>query len=117
MSTIEWINLALRAVMETGIVLAFSFWGYQTGSSLALKILLAIFSPLIGFGIWGAIDFHKAGELAEPLRLVEELLISGLAAYLLYLTGQHFLGLTLGLLSITYHLLVYISGGHLLKTA
>jgi len=31
-------------------------------------------------GFWGAVDFHQAGRLAEPLRLVQELAISGLAA-------------------------------------
>ncbi len=117
MSVFERINLVLRAVMETGIVLAFAFWGYHMGDSTAMKILLAILAPLVGFGIWGVIDFHQSGNLAEPLRLIEELIISGLAAYLLYISGQHILGLTLGLLSIAYHLLVYLSGGHLLKSA
>jgi hypothetical protein len=117
MSKIKWFNLSLRALMETGIVLAFAFWGYQIGNSMGMKIFWAFIVPIVGFGIWGAIDFHQAGDMAEPLRLLEELIISGLAAFLLYNTGQHLLGLSLGLISIVYHFLVYISGGHLLKTA
>lgn len=103
--------------MEMGIVLALAYWGYQIGNSTGMKILFGIIVPLIGFGFWGAIDFHQAGSIAESLRLMEELIISGLAALALYVAGQHALGWTLGLLSIVYHALVYISGERLLKHA
>jgi Protein of unknown function (DUF2568) len=114
-SKLKWFNLGLRALMEMGIVVALAYWGYQIGENVGMKILLGIVAPLIGFGFWGAIDFHQAGHLAEPLRLSEELIISGLAAIALYAAGQHALGWTLGLISIFYHALVYLSGGHLLK--
>jgi hypothetical protein len=116
MSKLKWFNLALRAIMELGIVLALAYWGFQTGNNLGMKILLGIIAPLIGFGFWGAIDFHQAGNMAESLRLIEELLISGLAAFALYVVGQHTLGWAFAALSIIYHLLVYLSGGRLLKT-
>ena len=76
----ERINLILRVTMETGIVVALGFWGYRAGSGPAAKIALMIAVPLIGFGFWGTVDFHQAGRLAEPLRLTQELVISGLAA-------------------------------------
>jgi hypothetical protein len=114
MSKLKWFNLALRALMETGIVLALAYWGYQTGNNLGTKILLGIVAPVLGFGFWGIVDFHQAGNMAEPLRLIEELIISGLAALALFVAGQHVLGWTLGLLSVLYHALVYVSGGRLL---
>jgi hypothetical protein len=43
-------------------------------------------------------------------------LISGLAAFALYVVGEHTLGWAFAALSILYHLLVYLSGGRLLKT-
>jgi hypothetical protein len=111
----EQINLALRAIMETGIVLAFAYWGYQMGQTTVAKILFAIGAPLIGFGIWGIVDFHQAGRLAEPLRLLEELVITGLAAVALFIAAQPILGGILGGISIVYHILVYVTGGRLLK--
>lgn len=60
-------------------------------------------------------DFHQAGRFAEPLRLAEELIISGLAAAALYAAGQHILGGALGGLSLGYHALVYLQGERLLK--
>jgi len=107
--------LVLRVLMEAGIVAAFAWWGYRAGAGTGMKILLAVGAPALGFGFWGAVDFRQAGRLAEPLRLLQELAISGLAAVAVYATGQHLLGWALGLLSVAYHALVYRQGGRLLK--
>jgi len=115
MSPTLWLLLAMRVVMETGIVLGLAYWGYQTGSDVITKLGLAIGAPILGFGFWGAVDFHQAGQAGEPLRLVQELLISGLAAVALWSAGQPLLGLLLALLSLVYHVLVYTTGGRLLK--
>jgi hypothetical protein len=80
-----------------------------------MKILLAVGAPALGFGFWGAVDFRQAGRLAEPLRLLQELAISALAAAALYTAGQHLLGWALGLVSVVYHALVYLLGGRLLQ--
>ena len=101
--------------METGIVLGLGYWGLQTGDSTAARLLLGIGAPVVGFGIWGLVDFHQAGHLAEPLRLIEELIITGLAAAALIVAGQPVLGLGLGILSLAYHALVYVQGERLLK--
>jgi len=114
-SSVVWLNLGLRAVMETGIVVGLAYWGYQTGSSGIAKIGLPTGAVLLGFGFWGAVDFHQAGRAAEPLRLVQELAISGLVAVAVWSAGQPFLGLFLAVISIVYHVLVYATGGRLLK--
>lgn len=114
-STVVWVILGLRAIMETGIVLGLAYWGYQAGSGALARIGLAIGAPLVGFGFWGLVDFHQLGRAAEPLRLVQELAVSGLVAVALWSAGQPILGLLMGLLSILYHALVYAGGGRLLK--
>jgi hypothetical protein len=115
LSTFQLINLVLRVTMETGIMVAFGYWGYHIGSSTWTKILFGMGAALVGFGFWGAVDFHQAGKHAEQLRLIQELIISGLAAVAWYAAGQHALGCALALLSIVYHILVYTSGENLLK--
>jgi Protein of unknown function (DUF2568) len=107
--------LALRVAMEVGIIAALAYWGYHTGPATSAKIALAIAAPAAGFGFWGAVDFRHAGRLAEPLRLAQELVISGLAAAALYAAGQHLLGWALAGTSAAYHTLVYASGSRLLK--
>jgi hypothetical protein len=53
---------------------------------------LSIAARLLGLGFWSAVDFRQAGRMAEPLRLIQELVISGLAAVALYAAGQPALG-------------------------
>ncbi len=95
-AALKWCNVALRAIMEMGIVVALGYWGYQTGKSMTAKILLGMGAPVLGFGVWGAVDFRQAGTLAEPLRLFEELIISGLAAVAWYTAGRAWPRLGLG---------------------
>ena len=115
MTGVERVNLILRAVMETGVVLGFAYWGFHTGHRPATRIARGLGTPALGFGIWGAVDFRQFGRGAETLRLIEELVLSALAAAALYGAGQHRLGWALLALSVGYHALVYASGGRLLK--
>jgi hypothetical protein len=114
-SPLIWVNLTMRWILEAGIVFGFAFWGYHTGEKKSTKLLLSIIAPLVGFGFWGLIDFHQFGRFAEWLRLTQELLISALASAALYVVGAHILGYTLMLLSIIYHIAVYLLGERLLK--
>lgn len=116
MSAMQLLILAMRAVMETGIVVGLAYWGWQTGSGTIEKIGLAIVAPLVGFGFWGIVDFRQLGWLAEPLRLMQELALCALVALALASVGLPILGLLLAAPSIVYHALVYATGGRLLKS-
>ena len=108
-------RLALRALLETAVVAGLAYWGVRTGDSMLGKVALGIGAPLVGFGIWGAIDFRQAGRFAEPLRLVEELVISGLTALAVYSAGLQAAGIALACLAVIYHALVYLQGARLLE--
>lgn len=108
------LNLILRVATEAGVVAGLAYWGVHTGGSPAAKLVLGIGAPLLGFGFWGAVDFHSAGRLGEPLRLLQELGISLVAALAWYAAGRHLLAIALAALTIVYHALVYASGEQLL---
>ncbi len=114
MTRADRLLLGLRVLMEIGVVAGLAFWGYETGGNASTKVLLAVGAPLVGFGVWGAIDFRWMRRLAEPLRLVEELAISALAALGLITIGQATLGWALAMTSVGYHALVYLTGHRLL---
>jgi uncharacterized protein DUF2568 len=116
MTAVQRVNLVLRVSVEVGVVVAFADWGVHTGEGTVAKIVLAVAAPLVGFGFWGAVDFHRF-RLAERLRLIQELAISGLAAVAWYAAGRHILGSSLGALSIAYHAGVYASGQRLLNAS
>ena len=115
MSAREGFSLVLRVMLEVGVVIALADWGIHTGQGTPAKVLLGVGAPLVGFGFWGAVDFHRARH-AEGLRLLQELVVSGLAAVAWYATGAHLLGVTLAAWSILYHAFVYASGARLLKS-
>ncbi len=108
-------NVALRGVMEAGIVAAMADWGVRTGGTPIAKAALGIAAPLVVFGTWGAVDFRKAGRLAEWLRLAEELVLSAVAVVALYVAGRPLLAWSLAAASIVHHALVYVCGDRLLK--
>ncbi len=114
-TTLSRVNLALRALMEMGVVYGFGYWGWHAGGSGAARVALAVGAPLLGFGFWGLVDFRGAGALAEPLRLVQELAVSGLAALALGTAGAPALGWALALTSAAHHALVYLLGQSLLQ--
>jgi hypothetical protein len=68
-----------------------------------------------GIRVLGAVDFHQLGTLAEPMRLIQERVLSGLAALSFYAAGQPVLGWALAILSVGYHALIYMTGARLLK--
>ena len=109
------LTLTFRAILELSIVIAFGYWGFHFSNRDWVKIVFLFFFPIVGFGIWGAIDFHQF-ENAELFRLVEELIISLIASYGLYLSNQTLFSLFLASLTIIYHILVYSFGERLLKT-
>jgi hypothetical protein len=114
-SPLQRLNLVLRAVMEAAVVAATSYWGFHTGTSTASSLVLGVGAPLLCFGFWGAVDFHQLGRLAEPLRLVQELLLTAVAAVACYAAGLHALAWALAILSVVHHSLVYALGDRLLK--
>jgi hypothetical protein len=101
--------------MEFGIIAALGYWGVHTATTPVMKALLGIGAPLLGFGFWGLVDFHQMGTWSEPLRLAQELIISGLAVFALYQTGHPDLGFTLAVVFILQHAIIYGTGGSLLN--
>ena len=62
LTPLRTVILVMRVTMETGIVAALAYWGYTAGGSVAAKVLLAVAAPVVGFGIWGVVDFRRAGR-------------------------------------------------------
>jgi hypothetical protein len=115
-TTWNWVNVALRGLLETAIVAGLAYWGYQAAHG-AWRFALAIAAPIIGFGIWGAVDVRQAGRWSEVLRCTEELAISAVVALGLALIGAGVAAAILMCLSVVYHISVYAAGERLLDRA
>jgi Protein of unknown function (DUF2568) len=115
MKLLKTFNLALRAVMEAGIVAGLAYWGLQFGETTLTKITFFVAAPALIFGFWGLYDFHNFGKWSEFLRLIQELILSFIAAFALYTSGQHLLGWILAVISVVHHIFIYLLAETLLK--
>ena len=115
LSYLRSLNLLLRALVEIGVLTGPLLYGYQIGQNTGMKIFLSVIVALLVFGCWGLVDFHQCGRYAELLRLLQELLLSAVAALAFFESGLHRAGWALAILSVVHHILLYLLGDKLLK--
>jgi hypothetical protein len=106
---IKYANLVLRFLLELCALFALGYWGFHTGKSLILKIVLAFGAPLIVAVVWGIFGSPGAPvKLSAPLHLLLELMVFGLPIVALYAAGKPGLSFVFGLVVIINRSLMYI---------
>ena len=104
-------NLALRFLLELCALGSLGYWGVQRGTSVALKVILAILLPLAMAVLWGTFVAPKAllgGTRA--LRLLLGLLVFFVAAAAIISTGHARLGWMFGAVALVNTVLTYAWG-------
>jgi uncharacterized protein DUF2568 len=82
-------NLAVRFLLELGVLAALAFGGAQVGQGLAMKIGLGVGAPVLAAVVWGAFVAPRAAKrLPDPWRLLPEAAVFGAAAVALALAGH-----------------------------
>ena len=75
------INLVLRLLLELAMIAALFTWGVRVADPMWLKTLLGVAAPALAVFLWGALIAPRAPRrLADPARLVLEIVLFGLAA-------------------------------------
>lgn len=111
-------NLTLSFLLELCLLAAFGYWGFQTGTSLLLQIIMGIGVPLgvaVLWGVWMAPA--SARRLAVVPRLLLQIILFGLAMWALFCVGQSTLGLGLGITVIVNIALALLFGQEKLSKA
>lgn len=68
---IRGLNLALRFVLELGMLIAFAYWGSRVGQTRLAHVAAAISAPAVAVLFWGLVLSPKApAKLSPTLRLV-----------------------------------------------
>ncbi len=105
-TSLTWANVALRGLLEAGLVVALAVAGWAAaGDQPWLRPLLAVLVPAAGFGFWGAVDFRQAGRHAPALRMAQELLVAWAAAAATYAAGHRTSALLLAVAVVAHHVL------------
>lgn len=105
------VNLAVRFLIELGALAGFAYWGWQTGTSVAIQILLAVVTPLLAALIWGRFIAPKAPHrLEDPLRVGIEIVFFGAATAALVSAGVPTSGAIFGIAAAVSLILMFVFG-------
>lgn len=104
-------NLALRFLLEVGALAGLAYWGWQTGTILATRVLLGIGVPLIAAAMWGRFIAPKAPRrLEDPVRAGLEIMVFGAATVALVSAGAAMTGAIFGAAAAVSLLLMVVFG-------
>ena len=108
MATVHGANLALRFVLELCMLAAFAYWGFSTGNSTVVHVLLGVGVPILAAIIWGIFLSPRASvHLLEPLKLALDVFVFAVATVALYSTGRIVEALALAALYLLNRTLLY----------
>lgn len=96
MGAVRSANDALAFLLELAAVAALAVWGLAVGPTLPVRMLLAVTAPaalIVGWAVWLAPRSDR--RLAMPGLLVAKILVFGLAAAALAVSGHPVLGTVL----------------------
>ena len=83
------INLGIAFLLELAMLGALAYWGFQTGGSLVVQLLLGIGAPLLAILIWGRFMAPRSETRLTGLPYIAvKSILFGLAAIALASAGQ-----------------------------
>ncbi|HEU5088821.1 MAG TPA: YrdB family protein [Roseiflexaceae bacterium] len=97
------INLGVRFLLELCMLAALAYWGFTLPAGWPLRLLAGLGGPLAMIVVWGGVVAPKARRrLADPWRLLVEVLVFALAALALAAAGR-------GALAVAFALVVAVN--------
>jgi hypothetical protein len=111
MDLLKNINLALAFLLELCMLAALGYWGFTLDQGLVVRVGAGLGLPLLAAVVWGVLLAPRAANgLKEPLHLILELIIFGLAIVALYAAGRPRLALAFGVIYVINVVLRYAWG-------
>lgn len=108
-NAVKAVNLAMAFILELAMLAAFAWWGFHTGNSAIVRILLGVGVPVLVAVIWGifmAPNSSRRFKGAAYLSL--KFVLFGLAVAALVAVGQTTLGIILGVVFLVNTVLLYV---------
>ena len=83
------VNLGVRFLLELAMLVALGWLGGEIGSSVVVRVLLAITFPLVAAVVWGMFIAPKAPRrLSDPAKVLVELVLFAAAVVGLAVVGH-----------------------------
>jgi hypothetical protein len=83
------VNLAVRFLLELATLAALAYWGFHTGTSLPVDLLLGVGAPLAAAAVWGMFAAPRSDRRLSGAALTAvQLTVLGAGAVALAAAGQ-----------------------------
>ena len=97
MAALQAANLALAFLLELAALAAFAYWGFNTGDSTLVHVVLGIGVPVLGAVLWGIFAAPKSTRRLQGIAYwAFKVAFFALASAALVAAGQVTLGVLLG---------------------
>lgn len=101
-------NLALAFFLELAALVAFAYWGFNTGDSSLVHVALGIGVPVLAAALWGIFAAPKSSRRLQGVAYwTFKIVFFALASAALAAAGQPTLGIALGVVAAVNLLLLY----------
>lgn len=95
------LTLATRFLVEVAALVAYAWWGWTLPTSLPVRLLATIGTPVVAAVVWGLLAAPKAPvHLSPPLLVAVQVLVLGGAVAALASAGRTTLAVVLGLVAL-----------------
>jgi hypothetical protein len=103
------VNLGVAFLLELGMLAAFAYWGFQTGSNLPVKLVLGIGVSMLVVLIWGRFMAPRSEtRLTGAPYLLLKLILFGAAAIALAVAGQTTLAVVFAVVAVINQILLLV---------
>ncbi|MEV8377593.1 YrdB family protein [Kribbella sp. NPDC056861] len=112
----RWSNLGLAFAVELAGLAIFAWWGWSSGGSTVLRIVLAVGLPAIGIVVWGQFAAPTANYGNPAVTAIVKIAFFGLAGLALWALDHHVLA-TAFVLVVAANFVIIRVGGITVPTA
>jgi hypothetical protein len=96
----NWTWLTLAFVAELAALAALGHWGFVSGGSTAVRLLLGLGLPLLAAVLWGVFAAPRAPVHSAVISLAVTVLVFGSGVLALLATGHPWLAATLAVVAL-----------------
>ncbi len=109
MAVLKGINLTLSFLLELAMLVAYGYWGFNTGSSTLVHWILGLGIPIVAIIIWSIYNVPMSKRrLPRTPRMILEVVMFSLGALALAVTGQTTWAIIFAVLIVVNQVLLYV---------
>ncbi len=109
MMVVQYAIISIFFLLEIAMLVSFMYWGFHLDTSLLVKILFGIGTPILVAIIWGTFIAPKASiPVSVPIRILLQIILFSSAAVALYFSEKGTLAIIFGTVVLIEMILMYL---------